>query len=167
MSFLTSKRNLLLKNRTSFQWGKTFLWDVQFPDAPEPFNEWFPATDVSINTYTMELKEWEFYLSSYSVPMKTAEFDMSITYSDDARRIILDFFSDWVNNTILDGELSVLPLRQAVRPVNVLRLNDQRETLRSDTYWVFPANSGNFEADSESSIAYGQVELKIAGVVHT
>jgi len=43
----------------SVEWGKKYLWDIQFPDAPAPFDVFFPAADLDetpavLESYTLQ-----------------------------------------------------------------------------------------------------------------
>ena len=158
------------------EWGSNHLWDVRFvgnPRPPEPFADWFPATTVSENVYTMENHTLDGHMTSYSIPQRSAEFDMNFTYQDDQRLTLLSWFSHWVNNVILDGGL-VVPLAEAAKQVELARLMPDRsfappfsyegvEIPNPALYWVIPVGSQNYEGGSSAEPHQYQLDLVIVG----
>ena len=151
------------------QWGSTHLWDVHFqdPTPPAPFDSWFPAVSVSENVYTMENQTFQFYLSSFSIPKNTAEFSLDITYQDDVKLTMLNWFSDWVNEGILNGEDEVTPLSACNRKVAVRKLNYLHEVVSESIYYVVPDGSGNYEGESDGNGQQYQLNMKIVGKLDT
>ena len=147
------------------EWGAKHLWDLQFsePSPPSPFNEWFPAVDVSENVYTMVLHDVQFYLSSFSLPKNTAEFDLSFTYTDDVELTLLRWFSAWVNEDILGNERLVKPLDLCKRTLALRYLNHNHDVLHESKYLVIPDGSGNYEGDGDGGAQQYQLQLKIVG----
>ena len=154
------------------EWGAKHLWDLQFsdPSPPSPFNEWFPAVTVSENVYTMENHDVQFYLSNFSLPQKTAEFNLSVTYQDDVNLTLLRWFSDWVNVGILNEEKLVTPLAECARKLTLRYLGydlkaatDIDDQPLETTYYVIPDGSANYEGEGDGGGHQYQLELKIVG----
>ena len=145
------------------KWGQTWLWDLQFEKAPAPFNSWFPASDVEENKFTLNTKVIEGGISTYEVPEKTAAFDLTITFFDDEDHTLLEWLSTWVNSTILSGEKRVAVLDQAVKRVDVIKLNSRRDTVKQNSYLVFPKGSINYRGTSDSGALQYAVPFMIAG----
>ena len=147
----------------TIDWGDDLLWDVQFPEGPEPFRNWFPATSINENKYTLELKTFSLFKNTYSIPEATAEFDLQMTFIDDIQRSILEWISDWVNVEILNNGDSITPVKHAAKQVFVVRTNHQGEEIKRTNYWVIPRGSGYFKGESQSNAAAGEVEFVIVG----
>lgn len=144
-------------------WGKSWLWDLKFEDAPPPFTSWFPASDVEENKFTLNTKTIEGGLSTYEIPEKTAAFDLTITFFDDENHVLLEWLSVWVNSTIFSGERRVAVLEQAVKRVELHKLNSRRETVKEDSYLVFPKGSINYRGTVDAAVPQYAVPFIIAG----
>ena len=144
-------------------WGDSWLWDLRFDDAPAPFNNWFPASDVDENKLTLNTKTIEGGISTYEIPEKTAAFDITITFFDDENHTLLEWLSDWVNSIIFNGERRVAVLEQAVKRVDLIKMNSRRETIKEDSYLIFPKGSNNFRGTIDSAVPQYPVAFVIAG----
>lgn len=166
-------KNQLMELPNGNDWGALHLWDVQFPTAPAPFDEWFPATDIEENVFTLETEALEFYMSTFELPKSTTLFDLKITYIDDIHRTLLFWVANWINSEILNGDKGGLggyrisPIRECCKPVNIMRLNKQKEMIGQATYWVFPKGAGYFNGSSEPEPATNELEMVIAGTPST
>lgn len=149
------------------EWGKTYLWDLKFPDAPTPFSEWFPATDVEENLLTLTGHTFEAFLSTYSVPKSTTEFDLKITFVDDINHTLSSWFTDWVNSGILNGGSHISTLEESVKIVYLAKLNLDKSPIKFSSYLVYPEGELYFVGNSESNLPTYNIELKIAGSVKT
>jgi len=156
------------------EWGSTHLWDIKFDDAPDPnkpdgFAKWFPAVEVTENVSTLETKDFEFYMSTYSIPATTTLFDLQITFLDDVYLTLQDWFSSWVNDVMLTGSQYggqfILPLEECCKKVHIMKMNYQREPLKRSSYWVFPKGAMHFEGNSEAGPVQKQVDFVIAGTI--
>ena len=161
--FLNNKQQI-----REIPWGENHLWDVKIDGAPAPFDEWFPAVSVSENVYTIENHQFQFYLNSYSVPKNTAEFTLSLTYQDDENLTLLNWFSDWVNDTILGGDTGlVAPLEHAAKRVQFVKLRhangDKALAGPIVSYLVIPDGSGNYEGESSTGPLQYTMDLIITG----
>ena len=150
------------------------MWDVKFEGntaPPHPFDDWFPAVSVSKNVYTMENHQLQFYLSSYSFPKNTAEFEISITYLDDQNLTVLDWATKWINEDILGGRQGrIAPLEEAARPIQLLRMeyrNGEKVPIESPQfpswYWTIPTGSVNYEGGSTAEAHQYTLDLAVVG----
>jgi len=164
---------MFLKNKSQIRhinWGSSHRWDIRFPDAPEPFSTWFPATDVEENIYTLNTKTFEFYLSTYEVPLSTTLFDLKITFIDDELDTVHNWIADWVNSTMLvagaeGSALHVATVKDASRIVQLVKLNPQGEPVSDVSYWVMPKGGGYYTGTSTASVKSNMVEFVITGTV--
>ena len=177
---------------TSIEWGKTHYWDVLFTSGipyntlespPSPFNTWFPATEVEENLATLTPQPIETYLSSTSVPLRTTEQNISLTFFDDDNHTLSQWLTNWVNNEILSGGHSIAPIKDIVRMLVVVKykiVNGLKIPLGSisqsailnpldaslygiNAYYVFPDLTFNFNGNSDAGVPSYTVNFLVAG----
>jgi hypothetical protein len=146
------------------EWGKSYLWEVYFPDAPKPFNRWFPATDVVEPVYRLETKTIESFVTTYEIPLKSSCYGMKISFLDDVNCSLESWFKTWVRSTILGGNQFVSALATAVKTVQINRFANDRSAVASTTYSVFPKGNLDFVGHSESGLVKFDVDFSIAYV---
>lgn len=155
------------------EFAKEWLWDIRFPKAPKPFNEWFPATDVSFPVATVKSKTFSVFLSEYSIPEKTGEHKMTIGFLDDIKHTLLDWITAWMHLIVNISEKKgcVQTLQEAKKEVYIARLNSKRELLQVgkvpyiEGYWVYPEGSPTFVGGSESRPLTYSVDFVIVGEI--
>ena len=119
-------------------WGAKYLWDVRFPEAPAPFNEWFPAVDIDEGTANLESLTIESSAGTFKVPRIGSVKELSLTFFDDANNTLHDWIASWVNETILGNGSYVSTVDVAARKLQVLKLNHQRQVISQKVYRVYP-----------------------------
>jgi hypothetical protein len=168
------------------EWSREHLWDIKFgpgsSSPPVPFDQWFPASDVSYPTGIVELKTFDGPLSEFSIPIKTRERQLSITFFDDFEHVLLDWFTWWMNsmfgNTMASTSSEYLTpsyvqtLDQVTKQVFISRLNSQRKeiTLNSgnvyiDSFKVFPTDVIGFKGGSDAKPNVYTVKFVIAAII--
>lgn len=156
--FLKGKNQL-----RNIDWSKAYLWDVRFPDAPVPFNSWFPATNVEENIYTLNTKSLELYISTYEIPLSTTLFDLKITFIDDIKLTIHEWVSNWINKEILNEGRGLTPISECCKTVQIVKLDAQKSPILTSNYKVFPKDAGYFNGSSESQPLSNVIQFVIAG----
>ena len=165
--FLTHKQQI-----REVDWGANHLWDARFVGdtvPPSPFDDWFPAVSISINLFTLENYQAQFYLSTYSLPQNSQEFTIDLTYQDDQNRTLKRWMRDWVNKSILsaDGQGRLATLESSVRLLQtVLMKYENGEKVPVEdmvSYWVFPSGSDNYEGGPTAEPEQSTLNLIIAG----
>ena len=136
---------------------------------PAPFNDWFPAVSASINLFTMNSHQLQFYMSSYSIPQNTAEFDIDVTYMDTQELTLKRWLTKWVNESIL-GDVSdtsrkglLKPMSEVARHVRFQLHKYNKETAVEYNYWVTPEGASNLELESGGGPHQYQLSLHIVG----
>jgi len=163
--------NRIEQLRDRVEWGKEWLWDIQFPSAPDPFNRWFPAIDVEFPTATLKSKTFNGALSEYSIPYGTGEHKLSITFYDDINHTLLDWLTAWINTTVVDveGHAYVKTLDEAKDSVFIARLDNRRNALSvggtayEEGFWVYPEGSPIFKGGSNSKPTIYSHDFVIVG----
>lgn len=162
MSFLSDIEQL-----RKIEWGRAYAWDIVFPDAPQPFNSFFPAVDVSEPIATLQWLQENYYIDIYRFPQNKLQQDLRITFLDDQNGSLLDWFQYWINTTIFNDGQAVSPIGTAgvCKTVMIAKLDSYRNVLKTSSYLVFPEGIIDFIGGSESSHVTYSVNFVIAGII--
>lgn len=161
----------------SVEFEKRFLWTVDFIgggdsySAPEPFDKLFPASNVDFNLATLTSHEFDQGQSVVKFPRRGGLKNMSVTFYDNEKRALLNWFRDWIELDILNnGEYMsglldshalvtgsdsfgvarrVYPIRQ----IRVALLDSWKNEVQTLDYMVYPEQDLNWSGaqDSEAS----------------
>lgn len=153
----------------NIEWGKTWLWDIQFGGGagdntapPSPFDKWFPASDYNETALISNTLVENFYLSQYKFLQTTSCTDIQMTVHDDVNCTLYKWLSDWYN-TAYDSSDGVCMLQDAWRQLNVMKLNAQREPVMLYTYFVIPEGSITELLHSSSDIKTYAISFAVIG----
>jgi hypothetical protein len=151
----------------SVDWDRRYLWIVEFDKKvfapPAPFNDWFPASDVSIQNRSVVQEEFTFGQNKMEFPTSMGSAPtMSITFYDDVERTLQKWFDDWIhldiqnNGKYISGLLDDHTAESAdsfgntrqvypVRDINLILLDLARNSYLTYTFAVTP--NGNFDKE--------------------
>lgn len=146
-------------------WGKTWLWDVKFPAGPERFREWFPASTVDENLFTLRAYDFTAGFSTYKLPKSSEAFTIRVTFFDDMYTSIEQWLSSWVNNEILGGGEYLRPLEEIVKEIVIAKLTGTNQLVEQNSYLVFPEGDLFFSGNSEPAIRSSEVEFVVAATL--
>jgi len=153
----------------SIEFGRSYLWDFLIDGAPPPFDRFFPAIEITETTAVLESRTFEVYGTSIEIPMRGNVRRVEITFVDDEAGTGLNFFTNWISNEILRetarGGITIATLQEASKRIIVEKLNARRETLKQNTYMVFPRTELQFQGNSESGGVIYQIPLVVTGVI--
>lgn len=145
------------------QWGAEYLWELRFPAAPSPFNQWFPATDVEENLWNLEEKQFELFMNTYGIPAGTSLLDLKVTFNDDVYHTIRRWLTQWVNTEILNNNRGITPVGNCCKLVQLSKMNFQKQPISTSSYWVVPKGSMYYTGSSQSNVLNSMVEFTIVG----
>jgi hypothetical protein len=156
------------------EWSRSYLWDVRFPDAPPPFDEWFPATEVEENIATLVSQDFEIGNTTIKIPRATTLFDIKLTFHDDANHTLSNWIASWINDEIMNGGVCTRRVSDewinsdgskgsTCKPLYVAKLNSMRETISLKHYLVYPDGAIYYSGNSQSEVDRYQVTFIIAG----
>lgn len=163
MAFLTS-----LDSVRAVEWSRKYLWDMAFDPttpAPAPFNSWFPAVEVDEDVAILESHTVEGFLSNYKIPLRSHQKHIKITMEDDQNNVLSQWFSQWINVTILQSGLAIAALNTSVKLLHLIKQNSQRITLTQADYLVYPEGDVIWNGTSNSGSQQFTVNFVIASVV--
>jgi hypothetical protein len=86
-----------------------------------------------------------------------------LTFFDDSNNTILNWLREWINTTILNNGQYVSVLEDSIKPVQILKLNQQRDIIQTTSYYVFPEGQIVYNGDSDSSPQQYSVNFVITG----
>jgi len=151
------------------EWGKSFLWDFRIPDAPAPFDQFFPAIDIEENLANLESFNFEGYNNSFKIPQKRTVKDVKVTFVDDYKNSGLSFFTQWVSNEIFrenERYSTTATLQDAAKQILIQKLPSTRgDALLQSSYLVYPEGPLAFRGNSESGLLIHQVTLVIVSTI--
>jgi hypothetical protein len=148
--------------------ARAYLWDVVFPDAPEPFKVWFPASDIEESSYSVESEQAEFFNMLFNFPKKLNLPKITLTFYDREDRICYKWIRSWIANVIFNLNVSgttpsVSPLEEVVKEMYVLKLDHKKEIVDMVSYWVYPESIGD-RGTSGNELSMFSVPFVVAGM---
>lgn len=149
------------------EFAKNFLWVVDFIESsesiapPEPFNTFFPASDVTFPVSNLNVETVTFGQSAFDRPANESPRDINITFFDDESNTLLKYFFDWqvldIKNKggfmsgVKDSHQAVtadsFSVNRRVYPTRQIRLtllDAYRSEKTTFTYLVYPKDSIDF-----------------------
>lgn len=156
MAFLIDKSQL-----RTIDWGKTYLWEVVFPDAPQPFNKWFPASDIEEPQWNLETETKSIGFTSVELPIGTSSKDVKITFYDSQKFAIHDWLRKWVESEILNNGQYIGYLSTIGKQLFVRKYLEDGTLIKVSSYIVYPKGSQFWNGTSDSQALTGMAEFVI------
>lgn len=145
----------------SVEYDKNYLWAVDFVQAnnsitpPQPFDAFFPASDVTLNLASVVSEQQNQNQTQFSFPKGGKALDLSVTFYDDQARTLQQWFKDWMvldiqnNGEFMSGlgdshaavAVDSFQERRRVYPVRQLRLallDSYKNDAKIYDYMVYP-----------------------------
>lgn len=152
------------------EWDRGYLWEVRFPDAPPPFNDFFPATSVAEELCDLVSKVFDGTMNTYQIPTGQAMNEIRLTFVDGGNikdnqsgLVLSKWITDWINVEILNDEKYISTIETASKLMQVIKLNSQHEIISDVTYWVFPKGKIMYNGKNENSLVEFAVDFAIVG----
>lgn len=155
-----------IEDLRNIEFARSYLWDCKMEGAPSPFNEWFPADEVSEPVTAIEDGDsMVFDLLTVDFPSKIGRRKMSIKFFDDQWEVLEDYFREW-SNSIVDITGGVVPLSEACRQISIAKLTPQRRVRRYSYYWIYPSRAMVNALTSANTLKTTNLEFNVAGEKH-
>lgn len=124
----------------TIEFDSTHLWSIEFPDAPAPFNQWFPATSFDDDVYSIVTDQYDIgnekFQQSTGLGLRSARIECFD--ADDAR--LFNWILKWVDTEMVK-EHGMAYLEDYCKVLNVKKFNWQQKLIRQDQYIVTPIGS--------------------------
>ena len=146
-------------------WDDGYRWDIKIPDAPPPFDEWFPAVQVEIGEAVSNLHTFEAGQTSFSIPRSMDQRSLTITFYDAVDRILINWLKKWVVEEIHNNGLGVTPVLDAVKPIEVVHLDEDGRLLEHRRFEVIPGGSLSTTLTSSPEVQTRSLEFNIVNEV--
>lgn len=140
-----------IENLRAVEWARSYSWDVKFPDAPEPFSRWFPASDITQGRWSVETYQFKAHTRSLEIPRAMGLLGMTITFYDGEMGEIEEWMRRWVVVGIFGEGKGVATLGEAKKKLVVQRLDGGRRPVKQWTYDVIPKDTFVFAGGSSSA----------------
>lgn len=147
------------------EWGQSVDWDVKFPDAPAPFNDWFPAITYERRLSSLETARIDGPVLSAEIPSHGEPRTITMSLIDDHRDTLLTWFAKWQSEEILGKGLYVQTLNQSVRPMYIVRTRKANVENFLDLLYVYPTGEISERGTSlnENGMKSFPITLAVAG----
>lgn len=164
------------------EWGKKYLWAVRFtePKPPAPFDNFFPASEVSVPESSVNSYNFDQGQSSYRVPQRSETKEISMTFYDDNKGTLFNWFKNWINIDILNEGKFVSCLKDShtpskspygyttvfpTRTLEIQKLNESLEPISGEirVYTVYPEGTIEWSGGSSSEAQSYTVTFNIVG----
>ena len=148
------------------QWGRAHDWDIKFEDPKlgEPFNQWFPASDVEENIATLQTFQFEGGIwDNLQIPKSTTPCTLKVTFYDDEKHTLLNWLDNWINKEILNDGEGVSPLEDCIKIVTIAKLDSMKNPIHLTSYYVFPEGEITFAGKSTAEAHVYTMNFIIAG----
>jgi len=147
------------------EWGRTYLWDIQFqdPTIPSPFNTWFPAKEVEEELAKLNSHTFTSGISTYKIPQNTETLNVKITFYDNSDYDLLNWLENWINTISLNGGFYVATLSTAAKFLQIIKMDNERNTIDTSSYWVYPEGTLTYMGNSESGAITYSMNFVIVG----
>ena len=122
-------------------WDDGTRWDIRVPDAPAPFDEWFPAANVEINEVISNLHTFEVGQTEFSIPRTAGQLSLTVTFYDSVSRVLINWLKDWVWKEIHNEGRGVTPVLDAVKPIEVAHIGEDGSMIEFHRYEVIPSGT--------------------------
>ena len=146
------------------QWKKSNSWDIKLEGCPSPFDSWFPAIDVQ---YTVAVLQSDSVTSlGFRVPKSTGPKNIRITFVDDEKSTLLNFFQKWMETVSPTNNSYTLSIHDAecTKMVHLSKLDSMRNEIKVDSYRVYPDGELEFHGDSDANLATYSLTLVVVGI---
>lgn len=154
---------MYLKNQNQIrqiQWLTTDQWDIKIEEAPVPFNDWFPATDITVNELSSEHHNIQTPSADYDIPKRGGRETITITALDDQFRTLQNWYDD-LNTRIYASPWGVLPLEKSMVRINVVQTDVKKNTIKHLMYYCIPDGSVSWVGESTKNISTLNLTFKI------
>lgn len=110
----------------SVQWGSQNHWNVVFPNRganekvaplPSPFDDWFPATDVTLNDVSLNTTTLMLGKSEFKLPQSGSASDLTLTVVDTQDEKMYRWYEAWVD--YIKGGDTVKTLEESYKLVQI------------------------------------------------
>jgi hypothetical protein len=169
------------------EWGRKYLWAIKFLERPssvgsippEPFNDYFPASDVTLEVSNLESYIITMGQSEYKVPIRNGSKTLNITFFDDKDSTLMKWLRDWIELDILNEGKFISCLRDfhqvsdsfgVTRPVAVYRTVElvqltpfMEETGVRHVLHVYPESNLEFSGESMAAAITYSMTFSIVG----
>lgn len=114
------------------------------PQPPSIFGLWFPAHSVQEPVFSVATHPIRTAIFDFNIPKSVAYSDITISFYDTEFDLLKEWLWEWVMHMFSrvyggQGGLSTRTLVECLRPLEIAKLNNQRNVSYTKYYWVYPS----------------------------
>ena len=172
------------------EWDKKYLWTVDFKDTgvdscnpPAPFDDFFPANDITIPMANLESMIFDTPQTSFKIPQRSQNMDITVTFYDDQKKTLLLWLKDWMQLDILNdgrfisglqdkhklvtGQDSFGKVRNVkpVRPMRVALLDAFKDEVQVYQFLVYPEGNIDWNGAQASDAQMYTITFSVVKVI--
>jgi len=141
-------------------WSKGWLWDCNIPDAPSPFDDWFPATEFHEDLFSPgQPKKVMVGTQSFELPGDRECTSVTLGFPDNDQMVLQKWLENWVNDVLYRADGTVATLTEGTKCINFARLDSQRNQIQLRQFWVYPKQKIEVKFGSDDQSAFVTLEL--------
>ena len=141
-------------------WSKGWMWDCNVPDAPAPFNSWFPATEFEEDLFSPgQPKKVNVGTQSFELPGDRETTPITFSFPDNDQGVLQEWLENWVNNVLYRQDGTVATLREGTKCINFARLDSTRSMVQLRQFWVYPKQKVSVKFGSDEQASFVTLEL--------
>ncbi len=153
-----------LNQVNSVEFDSQHLWNIRIPDAPTPFDEFFPAINFDCDIYNITSQSYNLGNIQVSIPLGFTALTCRIEAYDADDGRLSNFLRRWTSEEMLKtvGNYTGMNyLEEYCKTIYVQKLNYQHELMREDEYIVSPEGSFRDSGSNEPQEKLISFELRI------
>ena len=154
-------------------WSKGWMWDCNIPDAPAPFNSWFPATEYHEELFAPgQSKRIVVGTQGYELPGDRERTGVTLSFPDNDQAVLQAWMENWVNNVLyrddpalwtsstgMNNAGTVATLTEGTKCINFARLDSTRSMVQLRQLWVYPKQKIAVKFGSDEQAPFVTIEL--------
>ena len=142
-------------------WEDGTRWDVKFPDAPSPFDSWFPAARVEYVETTLNSQTFDAGQLQFEIPVSGALKTVTISFYDTVDVVLLNWLKHWIDVEILNNGKGITPVLDAVKPLEVVILDEHEHLKEHKRLEVFPHGSLSRALESDAQAVTRSLDFTV------
>lgn len=160
-----------IESLRNVEWSRSYTWDCCFyagalaarnPAPPAPFDTWFPAIDITETAHTSNTMVMPFFISQYKFAQTQSSTDIMMQFHDDQYGTLYKWMSEWFLQTYDDTD-GVAMLQDCYRQLNIMKLDQNQQTLMLYQYFVIPEGAISEMLSSMADTKTYSVQFAVIG----
>lgn len=155
---------MTLDKMNTIEFDSTHLWSISFPDAPSPFNDWFPAQSCDDDVYNVVTDTFDVGNTDMVLPtgLSSKSIHMEVLDAVDCR--LEKWIENWVNNEMFVTEgksVGANYLDNICKKCNITKYDYQHNVIYKKQHTVHPIGTMKHSRTSDANAKVLSLDFKI------